>query len=161
MVTGVIIPADETLALSQQEFNDLHDYQRAVGGLIEAIDLDSPAMTFFANDEAKLIGLPINRRATILWWLHSPHVYGYDVLAGDAVLVGQPDLHGDTQSAPAEFISLLMDTPAYKVEVQTSGPDTPWCGNGRRFEDYFSAAIYAADLGHRWTQVTRVRVVAA
>lgn len=161
MVTGVIIPADETLALSQQEFNDLHDYQQAVGGLIEAIDLDFPALTFFANDEAKLIGLPINRRATIFWWLHSPIVYGYDVLAGDAVLVGQPDQDGDTQSAPAEFIALLMNTQSFKVEVQTAGSDTQWCGNGRRFEDYFSAAIYATDLSHRWTQVTRARVVAA
>jgi Domain of unknown function (DUF3846) len=161
MVTGVIIPADETLAVSRHEFNDLHDYQKAVGGLIEAIDLGSPAMTFFANDEAKLIGLPINRRATMLWWLHSPATYGYDVLAGDAVLVGQPDQHGETQSAPAEFVSLLMDTSSFKVEVQTAGPGSPWYGNGRRFEDYFTAALYATDLSCRWSQVTRARVAAA
>lgn len=161
MVTGVIIPADESMAVSQHEFNDLRDYQEAVGGLIEAIDLEFPAMSFFANEEGKLIGLPVNRRATILWWLHSPAAYGYDVLAGDAVLVGQPDQHGDTQSAPDEFIGLLMGTPSLKVEVQTAGPDSPWCGNGRRFEDYFSAAVYAVDLSHRWTQVTGARVVAA
>jgi Domain of unknown function (DUF3846) len=161
MVTGVIIPANETLAVSQHEFNDLRDYQKVVGGLIEAIDLDPPAMTFFANDEAKLIGLPINRRATILWWLHSPATYGFDVLSGDAVLVGQPDQNGDTQSAPAEFISLLMDTPSFKVDVQTSGPDTPWYSNDMRFEDYFTAALCAVDLTHRWAQVTRARVVAA
>ena len=161
MVTGVIIPADEALAISQCEFNDLRDYQMAVGGLIEAIDLDDPSMTFFANEEGKLIGLPVNRRATMLWWLHNPATYGYDVLAGDAVLVGQPDQDGDTQSAPESIIGLLMDTPALKVEVQTEGPDSPWCGNARRFEDYFSAAAYAIDLSRRWTQVTRARVIAA
>jgi len=161
MVTGVIIPTDESLAITQHEFNDLRDYQQAVGGLIEAIDLDSPAMSLFANEEGKLLGLPINRRATILWWLHSPATYGYDILAGDAVLVGQPDRHGETQSAPPEFVSLLLDAPSFKVEVQTSGPESPWYGNGRRFQDYFSAAMYAADLSHRWTQVTRARVVVA
>ena len=161
MVTGVIIPADESVAVSQHEFNDLRDYQQAVGGLIEAIDLDDPPMSFFANEEGKLIGLPINRRATALWWLHSPAACGYDVLAGDAVLIGRPDPHGETQSAPADFVSLLMDTPTLKVEVQTAGANTAWYGNGRRFEDYFSAALYAIDFSRRWTQVTQARVVAA
>lgn len=161
MVTGVIIPADERLAVSRHEFNHLRDYQGVVGGLVEAIDLDHPQMTFFANDEAKLIGLPINRRATIIWWLHNPITYGFDVLSGDTVLVGQPDQDGDTQSAPAEFVSLLMDTPSFRVDVQTSGPDTPWYSNDTRFEDYFTAALCAVDLTHRWAQVTRARVVAA
>jgi len=161
MVTGVIIPADESVAVARHEFNGLHDYQEAVGGLIEAIDLEFPAMSFFANDEGKLIGLPINRRATILWWLHSPAVFGYDMIAGDAVLVGQPDRVGETQSVPDELVALLTAAQSFKVEVQTAGPDSPWCGNRRRFADYFAAARYAVDLRARWTQVTRARVVAA
>lgn len=61
MATGVIIPADIESAVRQQQFSDLHDYQAAVGSLIEAIDLGHPPMSFFANEEAKLIGLPINQ----------------------------------------------------------------------------------------------------
>lgn len=157
----IFIPAEERLTASRHEFRELRDYQRAVGGLIEAIDLDDPPMSFFANEEGKLGGLPINRRATALWWLHSPAAFGYDMLTGDAVLIGQPDRHGETQSAPAGFVSLLMDTQTFKVEVQTAGVDTAWYGNGRRFADYFAAALYAIDLSCRWAMVTRARVVAA
>lgn len=160
MVTGVIIPADESVAVTRHDFNDLSDYQQAVGGLIEAIDLESPAMTFFTNEEGKLIGLPINRRATVMWWLYSPTSYGYDVISGDAVLVGQPDRVGETQSLPEELVALLTATRDFRVEVQTL-PDGPWCGNRRRFADYFGAARHAADLRSRWTQVTRARVIAA
>lgn len=161
MVTGVIIPADESLAISQHEFNDLRDYQEAVGGLIEAIDLDSPPMTFFANDEAKLVGLPFNQRATAMWWLHVPVAFGRDYLAGDVTLIGQPDEKGDTQSAPDEFVRLLLEPTTYRVQVQTADSGNAWSGNGRRFDSYFEAATYAVDLSHRWTQVTRARVVAA
>lgn len=161
MATGVIIPADIESAVRQQQFNDLHDYQAAVGGLIEAIDLDHPPMSFFANEEAKLIGLPINQRATALWWLHVPAVYGIDFLAGDVVLIGRPDEEGDTQSAPDEFVRLLLEPTTYRVQVQTADSGNAWSGNGRRFDSYFAAATYAIDLNHRWTQVTAARVVAA
>lgn len=161
MATGVIIPADIESAVRQQQFNDLHDYQAAVGGLIEAIDLGHPPMSFFANEEAKLIGLPINQRATALWWLHVPAVYGIDFLAGDVVLIGRPDEEGDTQSAPDEFVRLLLERTTYRVQVQTADSGNAWSGNGRRFDSYFAAAKYAIDLSHRWTQVTAARVVAA
>lgn len=161
MVTGVIIPADIDSALRVQEFHDLRDYQTAVGGLIEAIDLDNPPMSLFANDEAKLIGLPINQRASALWWLHVPAVYGIDFLSGDVVLIGRPDEEGETQSAPDEFVRLLLEPTTYRVLVQTADSGTAWSGNGRRFDSYFEAATYAIDLGHRWTLVTAARVVAA
>lgn len=161
MVTGVIIPADESVAVTRHQFHGLSDYQQAVGGFIGAIDLESPAMSFFVNDESKLIGLPINRRATTLWWLHSPAAYGYDIITGDAVLVGQPDRVGETQSVPDEFVALLTGAQAFKVEVQTAGPNSPWCGNRRCFPNYFAAAQHAADLRFRWTQVTAARVVTA
>lgn len=161
MVTGVIIPADIDSAPRLQEFHGLRDYQTAVGGLIEAIDLDSPPMSFFANEEAKLIGLPINQRANALWWLHVPAAYGFDFLAGDVVLIGRPDEEGETQDAPPEFVRLLLGPATYRVEVQTADSGTAWSGNGRRFSNYFAAATYAIDLSHRWTLVTATRVVAA
>ncbi len=116
-------------------------------------------MSLFANEEAKLIGLPINQRASALWWLHVPVVYGLDVLAGDVVLVGRPDAEGDTQSAPEEFVRLLLEPSTYRVEVQTADSGSAWSGNGRRFDSYFAAALYGVDLRHRWTQVTATRVV--
>lgn len=133
-------PRRHRVGFRQQQFNDLHDYQAAVGGLIEAIDLDHPPMSFFANEEAKLIGLPINQRATALWWLHVPAVYGIDFLAGDVVLIGRPDEEGDTQSAPDEFVRLLLEPTTYRVQVQTADSSNAWSGNGRRFDSYFAAA---------------------
>lgn len=161
MVTGVIIPADMASASRVEEFHELRDYQAAVGGLIEAIDLDSPPMSFFANEEAKLIGLPFNQRATAVWWLHVPVAFGRDYLAGDVVLVGRPDEEGETQSAPDEFVRLLLEPTTYRVLVQTADSGTAWSGNGRRFDSYFAAATYAIDLSRRWTLVTAARVVAA
>lgn len=161
MVTGLIIPADIDSTPRLQEFHGLRDYQAAVGGPIEAIDLDSPPMSFFANEEAKLIGLPINQRASALWWLHVPAVYGFDFLAGDVVLIGQPDEEGETQDAPPEFVRLLLGPATYRVEVQTADSGNAWSGNGQRFSSYFVAALYGADLSHRWTLVTAARVVAA
>ena len=158
MVTGVIIPADIDSAPYVQQFQGLRDYQTAVDGLIEAIDLDHPPMSLFANEEAKLIGLPINKRATALWWLHVPIVYGLDIIAGDVVVVGRPDRHGDTQSAPDAFAQLLLQPGRFRVEVQTVGEADTWSTNELQFDDYFAAAIYAIDLRHRWSEVTAVRV---
>ena len=158
MVTGVIIPADIDSAPYAQQFQGLRDYQTAVDGLIEAIDLDDPPMSLFANEEAKLIGLPINKRATALWWLHVPAVYGFDVIAGDVVLVGPPDTHGDTQSAPDAFAQLFLQPGRFRVEVQTLGEPDTWSANERQFDDYLAAAMYAIDLRHRWSEVTVVRV---
>ena len=160
MVTGVIIPADAESVVRREEFRGLTDYQRVVGGYIEAIDLAHPPMSLFANDEAKLIGLPINRRATALWWLHEPAAYGLDVVSGDVVLVGQPDRHGDTQSAPPKFVELLLTSRSFRVEVKGDDDSSAWTASDHRFDDYFSAATYALDLRHRWPGVSEARVIA-
>ncbi|UOT06780.1 DUF3846 domain-containing protein [Rhodococcus opacus] len=159
MVTGIVIPADESEVVYQSEFNDLRGYQQAVGGHIEAIDLDQPPVTLFANDEAKLLQLPVNRRATLLWWLTTPLFRHQDVICGNTVLVGQPNAEGETQNLAQDVRRLLLDRAVYRVEVQT-GSDS-WNGNQLRFEDYFEAAAWGLSLADRWTLVTGVRVVGA
>jgi hypothetical protein len=49
--------------------------QAMVGGLIELWAVDGPA-GFLGNDEARLLGLPFNRRVTLsdgrVWHIHGP-----------------------------------------------------------------------------------------
>ncbi|MGY2746223.1 DUF3846 domain-containing protein [Arthrobacter sp. UYCu723] len=160
VVIGVIIPHDGELAIRQETFASLHDYQKAVGGYIEAISIEQPAMTMFANEEGKLQGLPVNRRATLLWWLLIPSARHRDVLCGDVVLVGPAADDGKTLDIPEDMHRMLFQTRAFKIEVQTVDDPSIWNGNSRVFDDYFAAAASGLNLSERWTAVERVRVSA-
>ena len=161
MVTGIVIPHETRLEIFTNEFSDLASYQAAVGGYIEPVTIERPRMTIFANEEGKVQQLPINRRATYLWWLHSPSVRGHDILVGDVALIGSRGDAGSTTSLPADFIELLLATPRYKIEVQTETEPKDWFDNQMRFQNYFEACRYGLTLAERWIQVRDIRVVAA
>lgn len=161
VVIGVIIPHDGQLAIRQETFASLHDYQKAVGGYIEAVSIEQPAMVLFANEEGKIQGLPVNRPATFLWWLLVPQARHRDVLRGNVVLVGPADKAGQSTDVPEEMRQLLFDARSFKVEVQTTDNHDTWSGNRQVFGDYFAAAASGLSLSDRWTAVERVRVVAA
>ncbi len=160
MVTGIVIPHYDNLPLELHDFGGLADYQQAVGGNVEAVDLDSPATTLFVNDEGKIHGMPVNRRATLLAWLTSRYLRRRDVICGPAVLVGPPDESGCSQSVPADFLALLLEPETYAVEVQTVEDPDDWSGNMIHFGDFWQAATYALSLAERWLPVTQIRVIA-
>ena len=62
-------------------------------------------------------------------------------------------------TAPHELVTLLFDTPSYRVEIKTAS-SSRWFGNQLVWNDWFDAFVYAVDLSQRWTQVQEVRVVA-
>jgi len=161
MVTGIVIPHETRLEIFTHEFSDLASYQAAVGGYIEPVSIERPRMTIFANEEGKVQLLPINRRATYLWWLHSPSVRGHDILVGDVALIGSRGGAGSTTSLPDDFIELLLETASYKIEVRTADEPKSWYSNQREFDNYFEATIYALNLLECWSQVRDVRIVAA
>ena len=161
MVTGIVIPHETRLEIFTHEFSDLASCQAAVGGHIEPISIERPRMTLFANEEGKVRQLPVNRRATCLWWIQSPRARGNDILVGDVALVGSRGGAGSSTDLPADFIKLLLETASYKIEVQTVSEPKDWCGNQARFETYFEAGLYAINLAKRSTQVHDIRVVAA
>jgi hypothetical protein len=158
MVTGIFIPHETTVSIFEHDFGGLSDYQAAVGGHIEPVYLQQAHLTIFANEEGKVYKLPVNRRATCLWWLLSPTVRGLDILVGDIVLIGSQRGRGSTTDVPQAFMQLLMETRNYKIEVQTV-EDPAWYGNENSFDNYFEAAIYALNLLERWPAATDVRVV--
>lgn len=161
MPWGIVIPADEEAPIEFRLFGQLTDYQEAVGGWFEAVDLDDISASFFVNEEGKVIGLPQNRRATLLWWVNHRAMHGRDVIMGDTVLIGLPDDEGDTQDVPGALVALLMKTDHYKYEVQTLDSPDSWHGNQARYDDYFKACNAALALSERWALVSNIRVLPA
>lgn len=67
--------------------------QGAVGGWVQAIDLDA-SVTLWLNEEGKLVGLPHNPYAQWAWdKAFGPHT---DYMVGDAVFTGGVDDEGMT-----------------------------------------------------------------
>jgi len=161
MITGIVIPHDASADLREEPFEALLDYQRAVGGYVELVHTELERLTLYANEEGTVRGLPINRRATCMWWLLSPAVRGSDVLVGDVVVVGAQHGYRSTTDLSKEFRDLLLETPAYKVELRTDDSKGRWFSNEVHFASYFETAIYAIDLMERWSAVRDIRVIAA
>lgn len=161
LIHAIQIPVDEDRPLYKVAIENLTGMQDAVGGYIEVIDLGPLTASLIVNEEGKLMKLPINRRATLLFWLLFPSIRGRDVIAGNALIVGHPDSTGNTTDAPPNVVELLFDTKSYKAEFQTFDDPDKFNGNLRRFDDYFEAANYALCKADSWTAVQRTRVVAA
>jgi hypothetical protein len=160
MITAIVIPDDqsEPIRLEQLDEHDLDSYQRLVGGSIEIINLERPASTLYLNDEGKLLGLPLNQRATALLWTHNSAFRGQDVIMGPAFIVGPPDEEGHDEDVPPELVELLLETKRYCVQVQTHD-DHRWHGNELVFTDWFEAYAYGGKLAQRWSLVEEVRVI--
>jgi hypothetical protein len=96
MIGSVVIPADESQPLRQHELpaSGLQERLALVGGNIEGISLIEPEARMLMNEDGKYLGLPINRRATLLAWMHDKRIRYDDVLVGDVVLLGYPDEDG-------------------------------------------------------------------
>ena len=118
MVQGIIIPAFDSEDMRPVDLNEVEDYQQAVGGWIETLDVLSFGCTMFLNEEGLIRRLPYNRRATYLWWYHVPHARGQARLAGDAVLIGLPDGNGRPTDVSHIVRDLLLGTSLCQVELQ-------------------------------------------
>lgn len=157
MVRGVYLPAEAGRALEEREFNTLEDYQSAVGGWIEAVDLHTLGVTTYVNEEGLLRNLPFNSRATFLWWYHVPEARQKAILVGDAVVVGRPDRNGASTDVPPAVCDVLLRSSRYYVEVRTTG-DPTWHRNGATYPDYWEAIVWAMLLLERTAEGDEVRV---
>jgi hypothetical protein len=161
VIHAIQIPVDEERPLYKVAIDGLSAMQAAVGGYIEFIDLGPLTASLIVNEEGKLEKRPINRRATLLFWLLFPSMRHCDVIVGDVLIVGHADSQGNTTDAPDEVVKLFFGTKSYKAEFQTFDDPDKFNGNMRRFEDYFEAANYGLGKAESWTAVQRVRVVPA
>jgi len=89
----IVIPADESLPLKSRhdvaESPTLDELHEIVGGFIEPVphwdDYMGMPCVVWCNEEGKLRGLPLNRRATMLWYAKLGQPVD-DVLVGNVVL---------------------------------------------------------------------------
>ncbi|EXJ50910.1 DUF3846 domain-containing protein [Microbacterium sp. MRS-1] len=158
MPKGIYIPADQEAPLERRDLAGLEDYQAAVGGYIEAVDLPEAGATLFVNEEGLLRKLLFNPRATFLWWFWVPAARHKAMLVGDAILVGSSDQRGDETDVAEPLAASLLSPYGHRVEVLTHG-DPTWYGNRASYPDYFEAAVWAMTLLERWTQAADVRIL--
>lgn len=181
MVKGIYVPVDSGEDLEVRDFSGLEDYQAAVEGWIEPVDVPDLGITIYVNEEGLLRHMPFNSRASFLWWYHVSAAR-QAMLVGNAVIVGMPDRNGDTTDVPAETVNLLTADGPFAVLIKV-GSDPAWytdSGNkvssivmplsvgepnwfvgSARYEDYFSAAVWAMVLLERWNDAVASKVVPA
>lgn len=159
MPQGILFPLDQREPLSLHEYTSLGDYQRAVGGYIEGISTGGRGLSFLANDNAKLTGEPVNRRATLFWWLHTPAVRHHDLLCGAVVLIGPADRRGAIRSVPDRIRQLLFTHTALAVQVRAPG-HSRWHQAPPACEDYFEAAAWGLRFTEALDGRSDLRVVA-
>jgi hypothetical protein len=150
MVRGVLIPARLTHPITVREFECLEDYQSAVGGYIQPLDIERLGLTIYINEEGRLQHLEPNPRATYLWWYHAPESRQAAVLVGDAVLIGQPDAEGESTDLPDGLLALFLNPGVFRIDVQWHGSDQ-WMNHGLSYDDYFEALVWAMILNERFT----------
>jgi hypothetical protein len=163
MPIGIVIPVSTAEPMFTLYFDGLDDYQQIINGYIEPVDLALPEpSTMFVDEEGLNKQLDFNSRATLIAMVLNPTMLYHGAnLLGTAVIVGQPDGEGETQSVPDSLIDLLLHTPEYKIEVQTTDDPEAWNTNQRRFTSFPDACDHAINLAYKWTAVERIRVVAA
>ena len=155
MVQGIIIPADNTAPLRVATLDSLDDYQQAVGGWIEAVDIPDLGVTMYVNEEGLIRDLPFNRRATFLWRFQVPQAR--DVrLVGDVAIVGLTDSEGENAELPRELARRLLEPGIYRV--QPRGPagsswvrtrehaGSSWHEEPIDRDDYLETVVWAALL---------------
>lgn len=117
MVKEIYVPADDSEALELRELEKLEDYQAAVDGWIESVDVPSLGVTIYVNEEGLLRHLSFNPRASFLWWYHVPGAH-QAMLVGDVIIVGPPDDNGDGTDVPEEVVGLLTVAREYAIAIQ-------------------------------------------
>lgn len=160
MVKGLFIPAAATVPVERRDYQQLGDYQAAVGGWIEAVDVPTfGPITMYVNENGIAERLEPNLRATFLWWFHAPHVRDHSALFGDVALVGYPDQEGDATDVPEEVLDLLTASTPYVVTVQLE--DETWYRGRNVNRDYWEAIHWAMIKLSREPELKDVGVVQA
>lgn len=144
MVHGIIIPADNSASLTAATFATLGDYQRVVGGWIEAVDIPDLGVTMYVNEEGLIRDLLYNRRATFLWRFHVPQARDAR-LFGDVAMVGLTDNEGENTDLPSELARRLLEPGIYRVRTRDHG-NSHWWEEPVDRDDYIETVIWSALL---------------
>lgn len=112
-IRTLVIPPD-----GQAEIRDIpqeiRTLQELVGGYIQAVpafhNADGyPRVLIWCNEDGMNLNLPINHRATALWWALDEQMRGIDSLNGTVLVTGGPDDEADITALP-EFIERIWNS---------------------------------------------------
>jgi hypothetical protein len=94
--------------------------QNAVEGYVQVVPLSGEfvGLDLWVNEEGKLIGLPFNELATLLW--EESYGRGTDLMVGNAVVTRSANSNGTTPSMTEKQIQRLLD------ELITKGRKARW-----------------------------------
>lgn len=156
----LVIPADDLqpMRLETIDNRDVDAFRHLVGGGLQAVNLSEPDGSVYINDEGKLNGLEINRRLTMVTWIHNQAFLGRDGIVGDGFLVGKVDPRGDDTSVTDEMKQRLMEPSLFRLQVKTID-DPKWYGNSLFYTDWVSAYLSAIRLHESWALCDGVKVL--
>jgi hypothetical protein len=86
---ALVINTDGTVAVIDPTLDAL---QGAVGGWVQAVDL-TDTLTLWVNEEGKMVGMPHNPYAQLLW--NEAYGENTDYIVGNAVVTGGADDEGE------------------------------------------------------------------
>lgn len=106
MIKYLYIPADEAKQVEERRLDGLQMLQEVIGGHIEYVSLGLQCA--YCNEEGKLLGLPVNRRATRL-------AFGYlmgDQLCGDVLVFSPGGENGsDVMDGTIDYVNAMVPLP--------------------------------------------------
>jgi hypothetical protein len=159
VVRALRIPTESGEPITAFEVHQLEDYQAAVGGgWIEPVDVPELGITIYVHEKGLILGLPLNSRATFLWWYFVSQARQKPMLVGPALVVGLPDWNVDSTDVPTEIAERFLNPGKWCVEVKLQG-ETDWMQIPVTYTDYFEALVWAMVTLERWIRAEDTRMV--
>jgi hypothetical protein len=155
MTACIVIPHNKELPLTKTEFVSVDDFEMAIGGRVEHIYLRRQSLLIYTSQSGKARHMPVNKRATALWWLLDQENTGQATIVGDVVIVGTLG-RNFAADIPPEFVDLVMKARKYKVFVAVTSQASNWLEIPDKFDDYFDAALCAVKVAGLLAKPTRV-----
>lgn len=100
---ALVIKTNGEAEVIDQEWS-YEQINETVGGWIEVISFGSNRYFAYANEEAKLLELPVNEVVTDMWYNSGQIVLLGDYISGDVVFFGGIDDNGDNEEVEQSLI---------------------------------------------------------
>lgn len=145
MVTSIVIPHDGGGNIRLRELAGIGEFQKAVDGFLEPIEIPALGITAWTNEAALRSRAGVNSRATALWWYFCADTSDRRFILGDVVLTGADDAQ-DGADAPEHIVYGLLNPHEFVIQVSPLGNDEWWDTQGR-FDNIFDAATWCMIFG--------------
>lgn len=145
MVRSILIPNDGGGDVRLQELAALGDFQEAVDGFLEPVEIPALGLTVWTNEAALRQRAGVNSRATALWWYFCADASDRRFILGDVVLTGANDAE-DGADAPEHVVYGLLTPHEFVIQVSPRDNDE-WFDTQARFDNIFDAATWCMIVG--------------